>query len=183
MGHVICEPQSAVHTLPSLRVPSRFPLRVRGLMTQSPLTVTPDTAVNEARELMRQHAIRHLPVVQKGRLVGIITDSDIRLVLPSPATSLSVWELNYLLDKLTVGEVMTHLVVTTAPDRHVHEAIGRMLRFKIGALPVVENHQVVGLLTRTDILRAFRQVADQLLQSDGEAEDTSLFSEGVQSHV
>lgn len=183
MGHVIGEPQSAVHTLPSLRVPSRFPLRVRDLMTQSPLTVTPDTAVHEARELMRQHAIRHLPVVQKGRLVGIITDSDIRLALPSPATSLSVWELNYLLDQLTVGEVMTHFVVTTAPDRHVHEAIGRMLRFKVGALPVVENHQVVGLLTRTDILRAFRQVTDQLLQSDGEAEDALFFSEGVQSHV
>jgi acetoin utilization protein AcuB len=152
-------------------------------MTRSPLTVTPDTAVNEAREFMRQYAIRHLPVVQQGRLVGIITDSDIRLALPSPATSLTVWELNYLLDKLTVGEVMTHFVVTTAPDRHVYEAIGRMLRFKIGALPVVENHQVVGLLTRTDILRAFRQVADQLLQSDGEAEDALFFSEGVQSHV
>jgi acetoin utilization protein AcuB len=152
-------------------------------MTRSPLTVTPDTAVNEARDLMRQHAIRHLPVVQKGQLVGMITDSDIRLVLPSPATSLTVWELNYLLDKMTVGEVMTHFVVTTAPDRHVHEAIGRMLGFKIGALPVVEQHQVVGLLTRTDILRAFRQVADQLLQSNEEVEDTVFFSEGVQNHV
>jgi acetoin utilization protein AcuB len=121
--------------------------------------------------------------VQKGRLVGIITDSDIRLVLPSPATSLAVWELNYLLDKLTVGEAMTHFVVTTAPDRHVHEAIGRMLRFKIGALPVVEHHQVVGLLTRTDILRAFRRVADQLLQSNEETEDTLFFREGVQTHV
>lgn len=182
MGHAVYEPQNAVQTLPSLGVP-RFPLHVRDLMTRSPLTVTPDTAINEARDLMRQHAIHHLPVVQKGRLVGIITDSDIRLVLPSPATSLAVWELNYLLDKLTVGEAMTHFVVTTAPDRHVHEAIGRMLRFKIGALPVVEHHQVVGLLTRTDILRAFRRVADQLLQSNEETEDTLFFREGVQTHV
>jgi acetoin utilization protein AcuB len=183
MGHAVGELRNTVHALPSGSVPPRWPLRVRQLMTQSPLTVTPDIAVDEARTLMRQHAIRHLPVLQHGHLVGIITDSDIRLVLPSPATSLAVWELKYLLSKLTVGEVMTHFVVTTAPDRLLHEAIGRMLRFKIGALPVVEKHQVVGLLTRTNILRAFRQVGAALLQSDADIEDPLLDREGIPSHV
>ena len=118
--------------------------------------------MHESQVLMQQRKIRHLPVLQDGRLVGIISDRDIRRVLPSPATSLSVWEIRHLLDKLTVSEVMTYFVMTTAPDCPVTEAVGRMLGHKVGALPVIEDRRVVGILTRTDILRAFRRLHAEL---------------------
>jgi acetoin utilization protein AcuB len=111
---------------------------------------------------MQQRKIRHLPVLKDGRLVGIVSDRDIRLILPSPATSLTVWESRYLLDNLTVGEVMNYFVMTTTPDCPVTEAVGRMLGHKVGALPVVEDRQVIGILTRTDILRAFRSLHAEL---------------------
>ncbi len=130
-------------------------LRVQEIMTETPTTVTPGTSVSEAHKLMQQHQIRHLPVLDTGRLVGMVSDRDLRSVLPSPATSLSVWEINYLLDKLTVGEVMTRSMVTVTSHCPVAEAVSQMLGGKIGALPVVEDSRVIGILTRTDVLRAF----------------------------
>jgi acetoin utilization protein AcuB len=124
-------------------------------MSLSPLTITPRTSVHAARALMQQCRIRHLPVVEEGRLVGLVSDRDIRLVLPSPATSLAAGELHYLLTKLTVGQIMSRFVMAVSPECPLPEAIGRMLGHKIGALPVVENRQVVGMLTRTDVLQAF----------------------------
>lgn len=124
-------------------------------MTTVPITVSPATPVSEARELMQRKQIRHLLVLEGERLVGIITDRDIKLNLPSPATSLSVWEVNYLLTRLTVGEVMTKHVITTGPGRPVAEAVRLMLVHKIGALPVTEEGRVVGIITETDLLRAF----------------------------
>jgi acetoin utilization protein AcuB len=126
-------------------------------MTPEPVTITPGTSVSEAQTLMKKRGIRHLPVVENGRLVGIFSDRDLRTVSPSPATSLSAWEISYLLTKLTVGEVMTHFVMTVAPDCLVTEAAGLMLGHKIGALPVVDAQCVVGILTRTDVLRALLQ--------------------------
>lgn len=161
--HTFCEPQSTISAQPTSVSEQRQPLRVGDIMSVSPVTITPSTSVHEAQALMQQRKIRHLPVLKDGRLVGIISDRDIRLVLPSPVTSLTVWELRYLLDKLTVGEVMTYFVMTTAPDCPVTEAVGRMLGHRIGALPVVEDHQVVGIVTRTDILRAFRRLHVELL--------------------
>lgn len=134
------------------------PQRVQDLMTTTLVTVTPDTSVHTARALMQQRKIRHLPVLEHGQLVGIISDRLLRTVLPSPATSLSVWEVNYLLDRLTVAEVMTHFVMTVTPETLASEAAGRMLGQKVGALPVVEDGRLVGILTRTDILRAFLQL-------------------------
>jgi acetoin utilization protein AcuB len=131
------------------------PLRTRDFMSVAPVTTSPDTSIDAAHTLMQQRCIRHLPVLEHGRLVGMVSDRDIRLVLPSPATSLSMWELHHLLAKLTVGKIMTRLVVAVTPDCPVAEAVGYLLRHKIGALPVVEAHQVVGLLTRSGILRAF----------------------------
>ena len=90
-----------------------------------------------------------------GALVGIITDRDIRLNLPSQATSLSVWEINHLLTKLTVGQVMTQSVITVGPDRPARDAARLMLDNKIGALPVLDGGHLVGILTETDIVRAF----------------------------
>jgi acetoin utilization protein AcuB len=104
---------------------------------------------------MRRKVIRHLLVTEGERLVGIVTDRDIRLNLPSPATSLSVWEINYLLTKLTVGDVMTKAVITVEPERPIEEAARLMLERRIGALPVVSEGGLVGILTETDLLRAF----------------------------
>jgi len=161
--HTLCEPHSPLSMQRPLVSEQRQPLRVGDIMSVSPVTITPSTLVHEAQALMQQRKIRHLPVLQDGRLVGMLSDRDIRLVLPSPATSLTVWEIRHLLEKLTVGEVMTYFVMTTAPDCPVTEAVGRMLGHKVGALPVVEDHQVVGILTRTDILRAFRRLHAELL--------------------
>lgn len=133
-------------------------MQIRDYMNPSPITVTPETSVADARDLLRQHGIRHLLVVEDERLVGIITDRDIRLVLPSPATSLSVWEINYLLAKLTVEEVMTRSVITIGPDRRIAEAVRLLLEHKIGALPVTAGGRVVGIITETDLLRAFAQL-------------------------
>ncbi|MBI2879272.1 MAG: CBS domain-containing protein [Candidatus Rokubacteria bacterium] len=130
-------------------------MRVKDWMSRAPITVPPDTSVSDARRVMEQRRIRHLLVTDQDRLVGIITDRDIRLTLPSPATSLSVWEINYLLAKLTVGEVMSRQLITVGPDRPVEEAAERMLDHRIGALPVLEGGRLVGILTETDLLRAF----------------------------
>lgn len=129
-------------------------LQVRHLMTTTPVTSSPDTTVREAERLMLQERVHHLLVVADGQLVGLLADHDVQTVLPSPATSLSKWELLYLLDKLTVREAMTSDVVTVAPDKPVSEALRLMLAHRIGALPVVEVQQVVGILTRSNILQA-----------------------------
>jgi acetoin utilization protein AcuB len=130
-------------------------MRVRDLMTPAPLTVAPETPVLEARRLMHEKRIRHLLVMEAGRLGGIVTDRDIRLNLPSPATSLSVWELNYLLSRLTVREVMTSSVIMVEPDRSAKEAAALLLSERIGALPVVDEDRLVGIVTDTDFVRAF----------------------------
>src|SRR6266508_2373807 len=97
-------------------------MRVRELMTAKPITVDPKTPMLEARQRMVEERIRHLVVVENARVVGIVTDRDIRLNLPSPATSLSVWEINYLLAQLTVGAVMSKNVVTIGPGAEAREA-------------------------------------------------------------
>ncbi len=130
-------------------------MTVRDLMTASPITVPRSTTVVDARALMAKSRIRHLLVVDDGRLAGIVTDRDIRLNLASPATSLSVWELNYLLARLTVEQTMTSPVITIHPDRDAREAAQLMLEHKIGALPVIDGHRLIGIITETDILRAF----------------------------
>ena len=109
---------------------------------------------------MTNQRIRHLLVTLAGELLGIITDRDIRLSMPSQATSLSVWELNYLLTKLAVSEVMTRSVITVGPDRDARDAAQIMLDHKIGALPVVDSGKLVGIVTETDLLRAFVKIAD-----------------------
>ena len=132
-------------------------MKVSELMTGTNLiTARPGTPVLDARQLMLKARIRHLLVTDEGGLlVGIVTDRDIRLNLPSQATSLSVWEINHLLTKLTVGEVMTRAVITIRPDRDAREAAVLMLDHAIGALPVTDSGRLAGILTETDILRGF----------------------------
>jgi acetoin utilization protein AcuB len=129
-------------------------MKVQDIMTRPPITVGLDMPVVEAKQLMGMHRIRHLPVTDSGRLMGMITDRDIRLNLPSPATSLSVWEVNFLLAKLTVQSAMTKAVITVEPERDIAEAGRIMLDHKIGALPVVDGGIVVGIVTETDMVRA-----------------------------
>lgn len=133
---------------------------VRAVMTGAPITVPPDIPIFGARHLMDTARIRHLLVTLGGDLLGIVTDRDIRLNMPSQATSLSVWELNYLLAKLAVSEVMTRSVVTIGPERDARDAAQVMLERKIGALPVVDRGRLVGIVTETDLLRAFVKNAD-----------------------
>jgi acetoin utilization protein AcuB len=131
-------------------------MRVRELMTDPVITARPDMPVLDARHLMVEHRIRHLVVTSDGgELLGIVTDRDIRLNLPSQATSLSVWEMNYLLTRLTVEKVMTTSVITVGPDRSARDAAELMLDHRIGALPVVDGGRLIGIVTETDLLRAF----------------------------
>jgi acetoin utilization protein AcuB len=134
-------------------------MKIRELMTAKPITTGPDTPVIDARKLMLGKRIRHLLVTDGPKLVGIVTDRDIRLNLPSPATSLSVWEVNYLLARLTVASVMTKALVTVSPERDPRDAAVLMLDHQIGALPVVDGGELVGIITETDLLRAFVKTA------------------------
>ena len=125
-------------------------------MTANPITITPDTTVSDASELMRTHKFRRLPVVRDGKLVGIITDRDLREVAPSPATTLSIFELNYLLAKMQVKDIMKTNVLTILPTATIEEAALVLYKKKIGGLIVVDDKQaVVGVITETDIFKTF----------------------------
>ncbi len=129
---------------------------VKHHMSSPALTITPDTPFQDALRLMHERKIRRLPVVDRnGKLVGIVSERDLLHAAPSPATSLSVWELNYLLWKLTVKDLMATKVLTVTPDALLQEAATIMLEKKIGGLPVVDQDQkVVGVITETDIFKA-----------------------------
>ena len=129
---------------------------IRELMTGGLITVRPQTSVQEARDLMGKETIRHLLVTGPGGvLAGIVTDRDVRLNLPSRATSLSAQEIGHLLSRLTVGEIMTRSVITIGPDASAREGARLLLEHKIGALPVLDDGHLVGIITETDIVRAF----------------------------
>jgi CBS domain-containing protein len=122
-------------------------------MTPNPITITLHTTLPEAHRLIREHNIRRLPVVDHDKLVGIVTLGDIREARPSNATTLSVYELNYLLDTLTAKDFMTRTPVTISPEATVQEAAKLMLEHKIGGIPVVEDGKLVGIITETDFCR------------------------------
>ncbi|NMC32377.1 MAG: CBS domain-containing protein [Veillonellaceae bacterium] len=128
-------------------------------MTPNPITIESTTTIADASELMRKHKFRRLPVVDKGRLVGIVTDRDLRTVAPSPATSLSIFELNYLLAKMQVKDIMHKDVITIPVDATIEEAALIMSTRHIGGLVVVgEKDSVVGVITETDIFNSFVEI-------------------------
>ena len=131
---------------------------VRSRMTSDPFTVSPETTIAEALELMRVKKINRVPVVKEGKLVGIITERRLMEVSPSSATSLSIFELNYLLAKTKVKEVMTKNVVTVSPDDLLETAALKMRDNQIGGLPVVEGSKVVGIITESNIFDAFIEI-------------------------
>jgi acetoin utilization protein AcuB len=127
-------------------------MKVKDIMTWNVITVSGDTPIMEARKIMETHKVRRLPVVDKGKLVGVVTLDRIVGVGPSPATSLSVWEINYLLAKMKVREVMQKDVVSVGPDVSVEQALARAQAMKVGAAPVVEDGKVVGIITTNDFM-------------------------------
>jgi CBS domain-containing protein len=126
---------------------------VRNWMTPDPITITPDTSMPEARRIMLEKKIRRLPVVHDGKLVGIVTFGDIREAQPSDATTLSVFEMNYLLDRLKAKDFMTEDPITVSPEAAIGEAARLMLDNKVGGLPVVDDGALVGIITETDLCR------------------------------
>jgi acetoin utilization protein AcuB len=129
---------------------------VRDRMSPNPITIKTDTSVSDALRLMRERKVRRLPVVDShGQLVGIVSDSDLLYASPSPATSLSVWEIHDLLYRLTVDKVMTRDVVTVNEDTPLEAAARLMSDKKIGGLPVMRGKNLVGIITETDLFKAF----------------------------
>lgn len=131
---------------------------VRQFMTSQVFTVSPEDNVADTMALMREKKINRLPVVQKGKLVGIVTDGDLREVSPSPATTLSIFELNYLVAKTSIREIAVKNVITCSPDTKIEDAAVLMREHGIGALPVLEQGKLVGIITETDIFDTFLDI-------------------------
>ncbi len=127
---------------------------VRDRMTPNPTTVKVSTSVKEALELVRSRHFRHLPVVdEEGKLVGITTEKDLVYASPRPHLSLSIFEIDYLLSRMSVDQVMKREPITVSPDLPIEEAARVMIDHRIGSLPVVENGELVGIISDTDIFR------------------------------
>ncbi len=132
---------------------------VRERMSRNPYTITPDTSIQDALRRMQEVHVRRLPVLDKsGKLVGIVAERDLLYASPSPATALSIYEIHYLLAKLTVTEVMKKDVVTIAEDTPVEDAARIMTDRKIGGLPVVRDGLLVGIITETDLFKLFSEL-------------------------
>lgn len=130
---------------------------VRAWMTPNPITISPTTTLPQAQQLMMEKNVRRLPVVWQGKLVGILTFGDIREARPSDANTLSVYELNLVLDHLLVKAIMTPDPIFIHPDATIGEAARILLERKFGGLPVVENGELVGIITETDFCRLIIQ--------------------------
>ncbi len=129
---------------------------VRKRMTPNPVTISPSTSVTDALNLMHEKKIRRMPVLDgRGQLVGIVSDNDLLYASPSPVTSLSIWEIHDLLNKLTVDKVMTREVVTVTEDAPLEEAARLMADRRIGGIPVMRGKTLVGIITETDVFKAF----------------------------
>jgi acetoin utilization protein AcuB len=133
-------------------------MKIKDVMTRNPITADSETLVVDAQRIMKENNIRRLPIVDKGKLVGIVTKHDLLEASPSPATSLSVFELNYLLSKMKVKEIMKKNPLTLTPDTPFEEALRLGQEKKIGSFPVVENGKLVGIATESDIIRFVTRV-------------------------
>ena len=128
---------------------------VKQRMTANPFTVTPDVSIPDALAVMEEHGVRHLPVVDAGAVVGVISRNDIAAASPSKATTLSAQEATYLISKLRVAKVMSRPAVVISPDALLEEAATVLRDGKIEMLPVVADGALVGVITESDILDAF----------------------------
>jgi acetoin utilization protein AcuB len=128
-----------------------YTMRVRDCMKKEVIRVDINTPIMAALEIMKHNKIKRLPVTKNGKFVGLVTRAMIRDASPSEATSLSVYELNYLISKMTVGEIMVRKPMTISPDLPVEEAIWLGKKHGIGAFPVIEKDELVGIITESDI--------------------------------
>jgi CBS domain-containing protein len=135
-------------------------LRISDLMTHDVLSVKPEAKVGEAKAVMKEFGIRHLPVVSDNKLVGIVSSGDIREAAPSDVTALSVWEVNYLWDQIRVQDVMTKKVLTVEIDEPLVTALRLMVARKFSSVPVVRQGVLVGILTETDIYNKIIALAE-----------------------
>ena len=125
-------------------------------MSRHPITIRPDLSLADALRVMRDAKVRRLPVVDReDRLVGIVLEKDLLYASPSPATSLSVYELNYLVSRITVDSLMTRDVVTVSEDTALEEAARIMADHNIGGLPVMRDGVLVGMITESDLFKVF----------------------------
>ena len=128
-------------------------------MSRHPMTVSPNTPVEQALKRMRDEKVRRFPVVDDdGKLVGIVSDKDLLYAAPSPATSLSIYELHYLYSRITVSQVMSREVITVEEDDPIEEAARIMVDNKIGGLPVMREGKLVGIITETDIFKTLMEM-------------------------
>lgn len=127
-------------------------MRIREFMTTNMVTVSSNTSIADARKFMITHNIRRLPVVDKGKLVGMVSKRRITEASPSPASSLSVWELNYLLAKMVVKEIMVKGVITVSPDATAEAALALAQQHRVGALVVLDEGRLVGIVTTNDYI-------------------------------
>ncbi len=127
-------------------------------MSKPVITIPPDMPITDALALMKKEHIRRAPVVKDGKLAGIISDKDLLNASPSPVTTLSIWEMNYLLSKVTVSEVMTRNVLSVSEDTPIEQAARIMADNKIGGLPVMRDGHVVGIITETDLFKVFLEL-------------------------
>lgn len=131
-------------------------MKVKEAMTPNPVTVTGDTPLPKIVDLMREHRVRRVPVMDGDRLIGIISDHDVMATMPSPATTLSRWEMNTLLEKVRAKEIMTSPVYVAAPECPIEEVARMMLQRKFGAMPVLDDDdKLIGIVTESDIFRMF----------------------------
>lgn len=128
---------------------------VKDCMITSPVTIPKSTPILEALEKMKKLKVRQLPITEKGHLVGLVTERELLTVTPSPATTLSVFEMNYLLSKMVVSEVMVKDPITVSPETTIEEAALVMRENKSNCLLVMEMDELVGIITQTDIFDAF----------------------------
>ncbi|MBU0768966.1 MAG: CBS and ACT domain-containing protein, partial [Proteobacteria bacterium] len=141
------------------------------------VTVAPDTSLRKAKEIIEEKRINHLLVVNKsGDLVGLVSDRDVRQSWASPATTLSVHELNYLLTQLTVEHIMVKKIITISPGTTIERAANIMQENRINALPVIESEKLVGIITSTDVMGV-------LLRAIGFGEGSARFTVLVQDRI
>jgi len=139
---------------------------VRDWMTPDPITAPPTMTLPDALKLMAQRSFRRLPIVEKGKLVGIVTRGDLRGAQPSEATSLSIFELNYLVDRITLGQIMTRNPLTVTDTTTIQDAARLMLQRKVSGLPVMKDGQLVGIITESDIFRLVARTWDKQPQPE-----------------
>ena len=126
-------------------------MRVKDFMKKEVITVAPQTPILDALDVMKKNNIRHLPVTQNGELAGFVTRGMLRDASPSDATSLSIYELNYLVSKMTVKQIMIKEPMTVSPDLPVEDAIWQGQQHSVAAFPVMEDKNLVGIITQSDI--------------------------------